>query len=86
MSCFVDDMAAAYGRMTMFHLIADSREELDAMVDKIGVRRKWIQYAGTYKEHYDICKAKRELAIQHGAVAITVRELGMKLTARREAQ
>lgn len=47
MSVYVDDMYKyAMGRfrgMKMSHLVADSREELLAMCDKIGVQRKWIQ-------------------------------------------
>lgn len=37
MSVYVDDMGATYRGMIMFHLIADSSEELLAMADKIGV-------------------------------------------------
>lgn len=67
----------------MCHMIADSTEELLAMVDKIGVARKWIQYPGTWKEHFDIAKSKRQLALQFGAQAISMRELSVKLQARR---
>lgn len=67
----------------MCHMIADSTEELLAMVDKIGVARKWIQYPGTWKEHFDIAKSKRQLALQFGAQAISMRELSAKLQARR---
>lgn len=80
---FVDDMEVSFGRMTMCHMIADSTEELLAMVDKIGVARKWIQYPGTWKEHFDIAKSKRQLALQFGAQAISMRELSAKLQARR---
>jgi hypothetical protein len=46
------------------------------MADRIGVKRKWIQRAGTYYEHFDICKAKRALAVRHGAVEVDLREAG----------
>lgn len=85
MSVYVDDMQAGYGRMVMSHMIADSREELDAMADKIGVRRRWLQYPGTYKEHYDICQSKRALAVAYGAIEIDMRQLGQMLRKRREA-
>jgi len=74
MSVYVDNYNASFGRMTMSHMGADSREELDAMADKIGVQRKWIQYPGTWREHYDISKSKRELAIRAGAEAISPRQ------------
>lgn len=73
---YVDDMEAPYGRMVMCHMIADTTEELMRMADRIGVNRKWIQYPGTYKEHFDICKAMRRKAVEFGAKEITWRELG----------
>ena len=75
MSVYVDNMKAGFGRMIMCHMMADSREELLLMADKIGVARKWIQKAGTYKEHFDICKAKRELAVGAGAIEVSRLEL-----------
>jgi hypothetical protein len=80
---YVDDMAAPFGRMKMSHLIADTTEELLAMVDAIGVQRKWIQHAGTYKEHFDISQSKRQLALAHGAQPITWKEYAHKVGARR---
>ena len=64
-----------FGRMKMSHMMADSMQELLEMCDKIGVNRKWIQYAGTEKEHFDICLSKRKKAIQFGAVELTIREM-----------
>lgn len=61
--------------MMMCHMVADSREELDAMADKIGVARKWIQYPGSNREHYDICKSKRAKAVALGAKEVTAYEL-----------
>jgi hypothetical protein len=68
---YVDDMRARFGRMIMCHMMADTTEELLAMASKIGVARRWIQKAGTAKEHFDICLAKRALAVQFGAQEIT---------------
>ena len=47
---------------------------LVGMADRIGVKRKWIQYPGTAKEHFDICWTKRKLAVQAGAIEVTMRE------------
>jgi hypothetical protein len=68
---YVDDMEAPYRRMVMCHMTADTTEELLAMADKIGVARRWIQKAGTGKEHFDICLTKRALAVAAGAKEIT---------------
>lgn len=75
MSVWVDDMEAPFGRMIMCHMVADSREELDEMADKIGVARKWIQKPGTDREHYDICKSARRKAVAAGAIEVTMYEL-----------
>lgn len=83
MSVYVDDMQAGFGRMKMCHMIADSTAELLAMADEIGVARRWIQKAGTPHEHFDVCLAKRRLAVAHGAKEITQRELGQKIFERR---
>lgn len=79
MSVYVDDMQAQYGRMKMCHMLADSTAELLDMADRIGVQRKWLQHAGTPKEHFDIAMNKRALAVQYGAVEITLRETATML-------
>ncbi|WP_083374467.1 DUF4031 domain-containing protein [Methylobacterium sp. C1] len=77
MSCYVDQPIFPFGRMMMCHLWADSLNELLAMVDRIGVDRKWIQghpdlSFGKHRNaswvHFDIAKGKRALAIQAGAL------------------
>ena len=82
MSVYVDNMRAAYGRMKMCHMIADSREELDAMADAIGVARKWIQHVGTWREHYDVCLSAREKAVKLGAIEVTSRALVLHMRKR----
>lgn len=85
MAVYVDDMRAAFGRMKMCHMIADSTDELIAMADRIGVQRRWLQNRGTHREHFDIAMSKRSLAVKSGAIEITQRELGQKLLDRRLA-
>lgn len=85
MSVYVDDMRAQFGRMTMCHMLADSTEELLAMVDRIGVNRRWIQHAGTHREHFDIALSKRALAVRAGAVPVTMKELGIVMRRKRLA-
>lgn len=79
---YIDSFNAPFGRMKMCHMIADTTEELLAMVDKIGVQRKWIQDAGTYNEHFDISLAKKKLALEAGATEVTLRELSRILMKR----
>jgi hypothetical protein len=76
MAVYVDNMKAGFGRMKMCHMIADTTEELLEMVDKIGIKRKWIQDKGTYLEHFDICLSKRKKAVELGAKEITMMQLG----------
>jgi hypothetical protein len=56
------------------HMTADTREELDAMADVIGMKRSWIQYPGTWKEHYDVTLSRRKLALAAGAVEVEALE------------
>lgn len=79
---YVDDMEAPYGRMIMCHMIADTTVELLRMAVKIGVNPKWVQDAGTYQEHFDICLSMKKRAIAAGAKEITGRELS-KITMNR---
>ncbi len=68
MAVYVDSMKAPFGRMVMCHMMADTTDELLAMADRIGVARKWIQFPGTPREHFDIAQSKRALAVAAGAV------------------
>ena len=51
-------------------MTADTRAELDAMADRIGLRRSWIQHPGTWKEHYDLTRSKRCAAVAAGAIEV----------------
>lgn len=82
---YVDNFAewggnmANFGRMKMSHMIADSSEELQAMADKLGLARRWIQYPGTAKEHYDVCLSVRKKAIALGAIFMEATEMHRKV-------
>lgn len=67
------------------HMIADSREELDAMAVKIGLKVEWRQDSGTWGEHYDLIPRKRERAILFGAIPISCGEMGRKWSDRMDA-
>jgi hypothetical protein len=77
MGVYVDTMRAKFGRMVMCHMWADTREELFAMADKIGVSRRWFQRPASAGvpgmdaswEHFDISMSKRALAVKAGAIA-----------------
>ena len=73
MSVYVDDVFIPYGRMKMCHMVADTEEELHAMADKIGLKREWFQ--NTSRPHYDVSKSRRKLAVEYGAIEVTIREL-----------
>ena len=69
MAGYVDPAQHPFGRMIMCHLWADSEAELMAMVDTIGVARKWVQRPPKASWlHFDIAKGKRALAVKAGAI------------------
>lgn len=88
MAVYVDDMylheIGEFRGMKMSHCFADSTEELLIMMDKIGVQRKWIQKKGTDREHFDIALSKRKLAVQAGAIEVTMREAAMRPWSRKK--
>lgn len=84
MPVYVDDMRAPYGRLIMCHMVADTEEELLAMADKIGVARRWHQYPGADKSHFDICLSKRAMAVSAGAIEIEGRQTVELVRRKRE--
>ena len=84
MPVYVDDMFRPYHGMSMCHMIADTSDELHEMANRIGLKAKWLQKAGTPSEHYDVCKQMRTRAIKLGAQEITTRELAYIIYQRRQ--
>lgn len=84
MAVYVDNQRAQYRGMVMCHMLADSTEELLAMADRIGVDRKHLQDAGTYREHLDICLTKRAAAVAAGALEVSVPTMRRIIRDRRD--
>jgi len=82
MAVYVDDMREPFRGMYMCHMLADSTDELLAMVDAIGVDRRHIQDAGTTREHFDISLGKRTRAVKNGAIEINIHITGLILWER----
>lgn len=73
---YVDSPIYKLGRMKMCHMVSDSNlEELHEMAVRIGVPRRYFQNGGGRNPHYDVCKAKRAIAVANGAVETTGREV-----------
>ena len=91
MSVYVDDAyipaKVRSGRLThdstWCHLTADSTEELVAFAVSLGLQAKYIQYPGTWKEHFDVTAPKRKLAVAKGAVEVSYRVRIMQMAERR---
>ncbi len=79
MTVYVDNMRTAYRRMVMCHMLGDSEAELHAMADRIGIARRWYQ-----GDHYDICQAKRALAVAAGAIEVTAKQAAAMRRRQRE--
>ena len=65
------------------HLTADSTKELVDFAVGLGLHAKYLQYPGTWKEHFDVTEPKRRLAVSKGAVEVSYREHVMKMAERR---
>lgn len=94
MTVYVDDAfipaKVHSGRLThdsrWCHLTADSTEELVAFATGIGLQAKYIQYPGTWKEHFDVTESKRRLAVAKGAVEVNYHDHVRKMGERRMAE
>lgn len=85
MTVYVDDMYRSplgrFGRMKMSHMVADTRSELLAMADRIGLARRWIQHPDrSDRIHFDVSMSMRRKAVAAGAVEVTMREVALHRT------
>jgi hypothetical protein len=73
----------------MYHVFSDlsgmaGRDELSSFVRAYGLRSEWIQYPGTYREHFDAREGEALRMLRDGARQATNREIGELLAWKRE--
>jgi hypothetical protein len=74
MSVYVDDAAILFKGKLRFHMCADSLQELHDFALKMNIKRCWYHPVKSHP-HYDITEEQRHHIIQHGALAISQKEL-----------
>ena len=88
MACYVDTVRSypnAGLRFTEFcHLLADTRDELHAMADALGIPRRFFQ-DHPWRWHHDLPEPLRPRAIELGAVEVDIHAVGALLRQRRQA-
>jgi hypothetical protein len=87
-ACYVDALREypdAGLRFTVFcHLLADTRDELHAMADELGIPRRFFQ-DHPWRWHHDLPAHLRARAVELGAREVTMHEVGALLRQRRSA-
>ena len=77
MTILVDPAVWRWRGRRWAHLVSDcSYEELHAFADQLGLARAWFQ-----GDHYDVPSEVRQEALRRGAMAISSRELVVRLRA-----
>lgn len=71
MAIYVDDYEGKFRGMVMAHLFADTADELHAFANRIGLRRAWFHQQRSLA-HYDVCKSKRQAALELGAIDLPI--------------
>ena len=88
MACYVDSVRSYPGsglRFTEFcHLLADTRDELHAMADALGIPAQYFQ-DHPWRWHHDLPAPLRPRAVELGAIEVTMHFVGTLLRARRSA-
>jgi len=74
----------------MYHVLSDligaeGSRELHAFVAQFGLRPQWVQYAGTYREHFDVRAETGLDMLRRGAQLATNRQVGELLAAKKAA-
>jgi Protein of unknown function (DUF4031) len=79
----VRDYPNAGLRHTRFcHLLADTRAELHALADALGIPRRYFQ-DHPWRWHYDLPEHLRVAAVEVGAVEVTMHDVGALLKRRK---
>ena len=75
MTVYVDEMrvvpmSGKWHHPKSCHMMADTDVELERMARRINLREE-----GRHKDHYDLTRSKRVLALYYGAVQVSIRKL-----------
>ena len=70
MAVYVDDAKHEINRIKLYHMFADTLDELHSMADQLELKRDWCNMANAVP-FYDITKAKRGQALELGAIYLT---------------
>lgn len=65
-------------------MVADSNQELFAMARKLGLSGTHVQRSGSGIVHFDLTPAKRQQAINLGAIEVSAKELFAKAQRSKE--
>lgn len=89
MTVFVDEVRVWPTKIRCFrsgsaHLTANSVEELHALARRIGLRRAWFQDGRV--PHYDLTPARRQAALEAGAVFVPAKEQARRRLAERQGE
>ena len=71
MTLYVDNQRIPFGRMQVCHMLTDTSDELLQAADFLGLKREWLQKAGTEYEHFDVSLNMRDRAVKQ----LTAREV-----------
>jgi hypothetical protein len=74
-----------------YHVLSDLGEpeggrELRDFIERLGLPTRFVQYPGTYREHFDAPGRYGETLFAHGARLVTTHELGELLRRKRNAR
>jgi Protein of unknown function (DUF4031) len=75
----------------VYHVLSDQmgeggQRELREFVAKLGIRARWAQYPGTYREHFDAPGRALDDLLRLGGRMISTHDLGALLAAKRATQ
>ena len=80
---YVDDYPGRVKGMKMSRMTGTSEQELDAMAEAVGLQRCDQYRTSNRTTYYNVSMAKRQLAIDLGAVPITAVEMNEKFFKRK---
>lgn len=73
MAVYIGTKEYKYGKMIMWHMVANTLEELHEMASSCGIVKRHFQDGK--RPHYDVCKESKQFAISKGAILVNDRNI-----------